>query len=185
MSTPQPRIPRQCPPGFLGRYTIVPGDTMYRLSQMFRVRLEALAANNPHIPDANVLYPGDVLCVPGLIRFPQCVPLQPRAALPFGAGGIAFVNFAPQGGQSVSFMGTLPEPNVFGDFDIFIGEIYLPSIGGFGNQLFPGPESPPSWAGRVDLPTAAQVLPNSRAVIRPANSVSGISGPIILEGVVT
>lgn len=54
------RVPQICPPAFLGRYIVQPGDTFYNIAQIFRVRLEALAANNPHITDPNIIYPGDV-----------------------------------------------------------------------------------------------------------------------------
>jgi len=178
------RVPLDCPPGFLGRYTVQPGDTFYNIGQMFRVRLEALAVNNPHIPDPNIIYPGDVLCVPGLIPYPCAIILKPLRRVPFGTGGVAYVNFAPRGGQAVSLMATLPQPSTFGNFDIYVGEIFIPEIGGFGNQLFPTPEEPPTWSTRVELPTVASIVPNSRIVIRPSNSLSGITGEIILEAIV-
>ncbi|MBC7765965.1 MAG: LysM peptidoglycan-binding domain-containing protein [Hyphomonadaceae bacterium] len=177
-----PRVPENCPPAFLGRYTVLPGDTFYRLTQIFRVRFEALAVNNPHIPNPNILFPGDVLCVPGLIRFPTCALLQPRGRVPFGTGGVVYVNFGPRGGQAVSFMATLPQPTLFGNFDMYLGEIFIPGIGGFGNQLFATPEDPPTWSTRIELPTVASVAPNSRVVIRPMNSINGAMGTSILEG---
>lgn len=180
----QPRVPQSCPPAFLGRYTVVPGDTFYNIAQMFRVRIEALAVNNPHIPNPNVIFPGDVLCVPGLIPYPCCIILKSQGRVPFGTGGIAHISFAPRGGQSVSFMATLPQPSFFGNFNFYTGEIFIPGIGGFGNQLFATPEDPPTWSGRVELPTAASIIPNSQVVIRPFNSLTGVSGPIILQGIV-
>ncbi|MDF2523116.1 MAG: hypothetical protein K0R31_757 [Clostridiales bacterium] len=180
----QPRVPQNCPPAFLGRYTVQPGDTFYNISLMFRVRLEALAVNNPHIPDPNILFPGDVLCVPGFIPFPCCTLLQPRMRVPFGTGGVAYVNFAPRGGQSVSFLATLPQPTMFGNFDMYTGDIFILGIGGFGNQLFATPEDPPTWSTRVDLPTVASVMPNSRVLIRPFNSITGVSGPTVLAGII-
>lgn len=176
------RVPQNCPPSFLGRYTVLPGDTFYNISLMFRVRLEALAVNNPHIPNPNVLFPGDVLCVPGLIHFPCCTTLQSLGRVPFGTGGVAYVNFGPRGGQAVSIMATLPPPTVFGNFDMYTGEIFIPGIGGFGNQLFATPEDPPTWSTRIDLPTAASVIPNSYVEIRVFNSLSGVSGIIVLQG---
>lgn len=178
------RIPESCPPAFLGRYTILPGDTFYNISQMFRVRLEALAVNNPHIPNPNIIYPGDVLCVPGLIPYPCCIILKPLGRVPFGTGGVAFVNFAPRGGQAISFTATLPQPTVFGNFDIYTGEVLISDIGGFGNQLFPTPQDPPNWSTRVDIPTVASITPNSRVVIRPSNSMTGVSGTAILDGII-
>lgn len=187
MSDQQPRrVPRSCPPGFQGRYTVQPGDTFFNIAQMFRTRLEALAVNNPHIKDPNIINPGDVLCVPGLIPYPCCIVLKPisQFRLPFGAGAVAFINFAPQGGQAVSFLATLPQPSAFGNFDIYVGEILIPDIGGFGNQLFPTPQDPQTWATRIDLPTAASIAPNSRVVIRPANSNTGVSGDIIFDATI-
>jgi len=180
----QPRVPQNCPPGFLGRYTVVPGDVFYLIAQMFRVRLEALAVNNPHIPNPNILFPGDVLCVPGLVPYPCCTILKPVRPVPFGTSGVASVNFAPRGGQSVNFMATLPQPTVFGNFNMYTGDIFIPGIGGFGNQLFPTPENPPTWSTRIELPTVASVVPNSIVVVRPFNSLTGLSGQPILQGII-
>lgn len=180
----QPRIPQNCPPAFLGRYTVVPGDTFFTIALMFRVRIEALAVNNPHISNPNLLYPGDVLCVPGLIPYPCSIILKPLVRVPFGTGGVAYVHFAPQGGQAVSFLATLPQPRMFGNFDIYTAEVLIPDIGGFGNQLFPTPQDPPTWSTRVELPTAASIIPNSRVVIRPSNSLTGVSGTATLEAII-
>lgn len=178
------RIPQSCPPSFLGRYTVQQGDTFFNIGRIFRVRLEALAVNNPHIENPNLIYPGDVLCVPGLIPYPCSIILKPIVRVPFGTSGVAYINFAPRGGQAISFMATLPQSSIFGNFDIYIGEIYIPNIGGFGNQLFSTPENPPTWSTRVELPTVASIKPNSKVVIRPSNSDSGISGNIILEAII-
>lgn len=180
----QPRVPQNCPPAFLGRYTVLPGDTFFMIGQMFRVRIEALAVNNPHITNPNLLFPGDVLCVPGFIPYPCCTTLRPRIRVPFGTSGVAYVNFAPRGGQSISFMATLPQPTVFGNFDMYTGDIFIPGIGGFSNRLFPTPEDPPTWSTRIDLPTVASVMPNSTVIIRPFNSLTGVYGVPILEGII-
>ncbi|SET58455.1 hypothetical protein SAMN05660297_02827 [Natronincola peptidivorans] len=151
---------------------------------MLRVRLETLIASNSHILNPNIIYPGDVLCVPGLIHYPCSIVLRPVVAVPFGTGGVAYVNFAPRGGQAVSFMATLPQPSVFGDFDIYLGEIYVLDIGGFGTQLFPTSENPPTWSARVELPTVVSIPPNSQVVIRPSNSLTGISSGVILQAII-
>ena len=59
------RKPDHCPPGFQGRYTVVPGDTMFFIAQRFGVSLDALIAANPQISDPSMIFPCDVLCVPG------------------------------------------------------------------------------------------------------------------------
>jgi len=176
-----PRIPGSCPEGFKGRYVVSPGDTLFTLSQIFRVRLEALYANNLHIPDPNVLYPGDVLCVPSQIPIPCCVELQKRIRVPFGTGAVAYANFGPRGGQSISVLATLPVPAFFGNYDIYIMTAYFEDIGGFGNQLFPTREDPPTWSSRIELPTAATITSNVLIAIQPSNSTTGISGPVIMQ----
>lgn len=92
----------------------------------------------------------------------------------------SFANFGPRGGQSVSVMATLPPPSFFGNFQIYFATVFIRDIGGFGNQLFPTPEDPPTWATRIDLPTAAALLPDSQVVVRPSNAVTGIDGPVLL-----
>ncbi len=68
---PSGRVPASCPPGFQGRYTVQPGDTMFTIAQRFGVSLDALIAANPHITNPNLIFPGDVLCVPEVTAPPQ------------------------------------------------------------------------------------------------------------------
>jgi spore coat assembly protein SafA len=59
-------IPRQsttCPPGTFS-YTVQPGDTMFSIAQRFGVSLDALIAANPQIPNPNLIFPGQIVCVP-------------------------------------------------------------------------------------------------------------------------
>ncbi|MHB1392241.1 MAG: LysM peptidoglycan-binding domain-containing protein [Clostridia bacterium] len=176
-----PRIPVSCPEGFKGRYVVSPGDTLFTLSQIFRVRLEALYSVNHHIPNPNLLFPGDVLCVPSLIPIPCCVELQKKVRLPFGTGAAAYVNFGPRGGQSISLLATLPAPSYFGNYDIYIATAYFRDIGGFANQLFPTNEDPPTWSSRIELPTAISLSSDVRITIQPSNSSTGLSGAVIYE----
>lgn len=73
-SGPSPgcRVPASCPPGFQGRYTVQPGDSMYFIAQRFGVSLNALIAANPQITNPSLIYPCDVLCVPGAGPTPDC-----------------------------------------------------------------------------------------------------------------
>lgn len=66
------RYPQDCPEGFLSRYFVISGDTMSIIAQYFGTTKEELIAVNPHITDPNVLYPGDVLCVPGFRKPATC-----------------------------------------------------------------------------------------------------------------
>ncbi|WP_353893068.1 LysM peptidoglycan-binding domain-containing protein [Proteinivorax hydrogeniformans] len=72
-----PRVPKECPPNFERRYTVQSGDTMFLIARRFGVSLQALINANPHIPNPNVIFPGDVLCVPGKPpagRIPETCP---------------------------------------------------------------------------------------------------------------
>lgn len=77
-----PRVPVHCPPGFTGRYTVVPGDTMFFIAQRFGVSLNALIAANPHITNPNLIFPGDVLCVPPKFPPPPPPPPPPKKVCP-------------------------------------------------------------------------------------------------------
>lgn len=182
MSRQPPRVPTACPPGFQGRYTVVGGDTMFTIAQRLRVTLQALVAANPHIPDPNVIFPGDVLCVPALIILPCCVVLRPTAAAPAGVAAAAFAHRDLLGTQAVGFIASLPLPSRVGNFDLWLAEVRIPVIGGFGTQLFRVSEEPPAWGTLISLPAAAFLTPDTRVVILPGNSVTGVSGPVVLEG---
>ena len=64
------RVPASCPPGFQGRYTVRPGDSMFLIAQRFGVSLNALIAANPHISNPSQIFPGDVLCAGAAATMP-------------------------------------------------------------------------------------------------------------------
>lgn len=69
-------IPRQsttCPPGTFS-YTVQPGDTMFTIAQRFGVSLNALIAANPQIPNPNLIFPGQIVCVPIVSQPPGGCP---------------------------------------------------------------------------------------------------------------
>jgi LysM repeat protein len=160
----------------------VPGDTMYLISQRLRINLSSLIAANPHITNPNVLFPGDVLCIPRQITFPCCVLLTPRVSSPPGTGGAALAQFDFSGSESVSVVATLPPPHTYGNFDVYLATVFIPEIGGFGNQLFPASDSPPTYAVTVSLPTVANLTPESRIVVEPFRTGDAATGPVVLEG---
>lgn len=175
------RVPTSCPVGFAGRYIVQPGDTLFQIAQLFRIPLQQLVAANPHIPNPNLIFPGDVLCVPGLVPFPCCVVLRARAAVPLGTSGVALVHQAATGGEAVTIAATLPPPATFGNFQSYTSTVFIPDVNGFGTELFSTPEEPPTWAATVNLPAVARVTPTSRVTIEPLNTETGVSGPVILE----
>lgn len=56
--------PGPCPPGTFS-YTVQPGDSMWSIARKFGVSLDALIAANPQIPNPNLIFPGQIVCVPG------------------------------------------------------------------------------------------------------------------------
>jgi hypothetical protein len=174
------RVPVSCPPGFVGSYIVTAGDTMFNIAQFLRIPLTSLIAANPHITNPANIVPGDVLCSPGLVPYPCCLVLSREMDVPTGTGASAFVYLSALGTISISLVAALPRASAFGDFDIFLMEVIIPQINGFGNELFETLEDPPTFSTTVSLPTAAQLTPESRVVVRPANSDIGVSGPVIL-----
>lgn len=52
-----------CPDGRF--YTVRAGDTMFEIARRFNIQLGTLIAANPQVPDPNMIFPGQVLCIPG------------------------------------------------------------------------------------------------------------------------
>lgn len=186
MKVRRSRVPNFCPTGFQAGYTVVQGDTMYLIARRFGIPLNELIEANPHITNPNLIYPGDVLCVPFELRFPCCVILtstNPVPPLPSDAQGVALVRgLDGEQKQSVSILAVgLPPAETYGDFDVYEGFLSIPAVGGFGFALFPTPENPPTWAGSIDI--GPFLTPSTLAQVRPVNSESGVSSPeAVLQG---
>jgi hypothetical protein len=132
------RTPTNCPDGFHGRYTVISGDTMYIIAKQFNVSLASLIAANPHIPNPNLIYPGEVLCVPSQLSFPCCIILLQYApySMPAGPVGVALIRevISEAGYQhmlSILAHG-LPDPAYFGNYDCYEVFVGIPDIGGYG-----------------------------------------------------
>lgn len=69
-----PPPPATCS-GFI--YTVQPGDTMFFIAQRFGVSLNVLIAANPQIPNPNLIFPGQQICVPAVVPPPPPPPPPP------------------------------------------------------------------------------------------------------------
>ena len=58
----------QCPNGKL--YTVQKGDTLFLIAQKMNVSLQALIAANPQLEDPNLIFPGQLICIPSAV--PPC-----------------------------------------------------------------------------------------------------------------
>ncbi|HEY8394522.1 MAG TPA: SafA/ExsA family spore coat assembly protein [Thermaerobacter sp.] len=107
-----------CPQGFL--YTVQPGDTMFLIAQRFGVSLQALINANPQIPNPNLIFPGQVLCVPTGVGAPA-----PRCQVGFlytvQPGDTMFLiaqRFGVSLNSLIAFNPQVPNPNL-----IFPGQV--------------------------------------------------------------
>lgn len=175
-----PRVPVSCPTNFAGRYTVNPGDTMFIISSIFRINLSELIRANPHITNPNVIFPGDVLCVPGQVSFPCCVTLDVVQPSELGVAGVALVYTSFVGTQAVSVMAVIDA--LPAGFDILIAEVDIPNQITSRQQLYPSPQTPPTFSGTLSFPTAASLTPDTMIRVFPANSATGNQGPVKLQG---
>lgn len=186
----EPRIPSNCPEGFHGRHTVVSGNTMYFIAKCFNVSLEDLINANSHIHDPNLIYPGDVLCVPSRISFPCSTILLHYAphSMPAGPVGVTLIReVISEGGYqhalSVLAYG-LPNPAYFGPYDIYEAFVGIPDIGGYGFRLFltpdNGEEIASGWVGTLII--GPFLTTQTTIVVRPACLTADTPGPIFLEG---
>ncbi|WP_324669852.1 LysM peptidoglycan-binding domain-containing protein [Geochorda subterranea] len=61
-----------CPPGSQ-RYTVQPGDTLFFIAQRFGTTVDAILAINPQIANPNLIFPGQIICIP-IARPPGVCP---------------------------------------------------------------------------------------------------------------
>lgn len=181
---PQPgegRVPESCPQAY-NQYTVKTGDTMNKIAQNIGVPVDLLIANNPHITDPGLIFPGDVLCVPVPLILPCCTVLHPtgKYATP-DAVGSAVVQRDSTGEQVIGMIGiNLPTPSSLGDFDMYEGFVGIAGIGGFGFGLYPTAEQTVAWAGTLKLKPLLSA--GNQLYVIPGNSQTGISGqPVLTE----
>jgi hypothetical protein len=159
---------------------------MFQIAQFFRIDLRELIAANPQIRNPEAIFPGDILCVPGLVPYPCSIVLQRATSLPTGTEAAALVYLSASGTQAISVIASLPQPFTLGAYDIYVAEAIVPeAAGGPGDQLFPTPEEPPTWSTTISFPTALRPTPNTVVQIRPSNSTTGASGEVILSAVLS
>ena len=71
VTPPPPPPPPPCT-GFI--YTVQPGDTLFLIAQRNNIPLQTLIAANPQIPNPNLIFPGQRICVPAVTPPPPPPP---------------------------------------------------------------------------------------------------------------
>lgn len=188
-----PTLPSQVPPpppppcqnGVL--YMVAPGDTLFLIAQQFGVNLQALIAANPQIPNPNLIFPGQLICVPTRASAPistiECSLLLFRTAnVPRGpeVGGVARVFQKARVGANVLIATIgLPAPSTFSG-GVFVA--WLRNVAPDGrtvkvplartNPLL----NPRVWAGSLEVGAGRQLAPFHDLIVT-AEPTSHVTSP--------
>ncbi|HHW40984.1 MAG TPA: SafA/ExsA family spore coat assembly protein [Syntrophomonadaceae bacterium] len=95
-------------------YRVKPGDTLYNIAQRFGISLDAIIRANPQIPDPNLIYPGQVICVPGVYRREYCIILTPERYVHPDCGGICWIKTKDRHTEVLVLATGLPDPSTYG-----------------------------------------------------------------------
>lgn len=145
-----PPPPAQCS-GFY--YTVKPGDSLFSIAQRFGVPLPALIAANPQIPNPNLIFPGQVICIPST---QPVVPTVECAMLLFRTANIPFNPAAEAGGVARVFQRSGQSGNVL------VAAIGLPSPQSLGGNIYV------AWIRRTNAPPIPiQLLRTGPVAIEP------------------
>lgn len=185
-----PRMPATCPSGCEGgRHTVQPGESMFSIAQQRRVSIDALIGCNPHITDPNMIFAGDLLCLPEGPRpgatLPCCLILvRTTPSVPVDALGTALVQRLTQispGRTAITIAAYgLPAPSRLGDFDAFEGLAFIPGIISFRWRLINIPETFLVQVGAFAEITA-DLTANTVIEVRPLNTLTRVAGSPVLR----
>ena len=111
--------PVPCPPGGI-LYTVRAGDTLFNIANRFGIPLDCLIRFNPQITNPNLIFPGQVICIPPasacVVTPPPQVPCPPGGILYTIRSGDTLFNIANRYGIPldclIRFNPQIPNPNV-------------------------------------------------------------------------
>jgi peptidoglycan DL-endopeptidase LytF len=99
--TPLPPPPPTCPTGSFA-YTVMPGDTLFTIAQQHGTTVAAILAINPQITNPDLIYPGQVICVP-VTPPPPPPPACPTGSFQYAVQmGDTLYTIAPKYGTTVA-----------------------------------------------------------------------------------
>lgn len=168
--------PPACPGGTI--YTIQPGDTMFRIANRYGISLQDLIRANPQIPNPNVIYVGQRICIPRVVT----PPTPPDVFCPEGTiyivqRGDTMFNIARRFGVTLERLiranPQIPDPNVLDvgqRICIPIPDTPLPEgivrvelrperKGVLGGTAFVNIPDPTVWISTFGLPEPAKIDP--------------------------
>lgn len=162
---------------------------MFSIARQSGVSLEALIACNPHISDPNMIFDGDVLCLPEGeqpgVTLPCCLILaRTTPSVPVDAVGTALVqslsHLTPRRTAITIAAFGLPAPATLGDFDAYEGLVFVPGIISFRWRLFDIPDAVPVRVGSFTEITA-DLTANAVIEVRPLNTLTSAAGSPMLR----
>jgi hypothetical protein len=162
---------------------------MFLIAQRFGVSLQALINANPQITNPNLIFPCDVLCVPGhppphKFKPPCCLLLTLVKPIPGSdAMGTALIQNLVINQQAVSVLvGRVPLPSQVGPFNAHEVVIVVPSVATFRFTLTQVQVSPTLFAGTINLDPGT-LTADTMIRVRPLNTKTGVFGDTLLSGI--
>lgn len=173
---------RLCPRGRLR--TVQQGDSLFLIAREAGIPLNVLIEANFWLPDPNLIFPGEQICIPFLVTRACCLVLQPAADIScFDFRGVALIEPRDEGGRVTVTAVNLPEPATFGNFDTYLGSLVFREIEKLIRlERVTIAQQPLVWAGarNVEVPPLAANL----VVVFPYNTATDTRGPDVLRGLV-
>lgn len=152
------------------------------IAQNIGVPVDLLIWNNPHIPDPNIIFPGDVLCVPVPLKLPSCSILKPINSSLQNTFGSALVQKLQNGQHQLIITGVnLPKPSSLGNYNGYDGFVGIAGIGGYGFPLTNVSSEEGLWIGSLVI---FPILSSGNQIyIIPSNSEVSVPSKPLLEGI--
>ncbi|CAH0762185.1 unnamed protein product [Bemisia tabaci] len=123
-----------------GSYTIMKGDTMWKIAERLRINLKALIAANPQIPNPDKIWPGQKINIPD--------PGQPvPGPAPTGPGGYPTGRGNEVGGAPIQFPNSYPAAPPSAGAPRYGGGAPPPGPPNYGAPQGPAPGAPTYGGG--------------------------------------
>lgn len=158
--TPPPPVPPQPQCRW---YIVQPGDTMWRIAQRFNLPLATLIAANPQIPNPNLIYPGQRICIPLLAVVP--LPTVPPVTAPITTLPAPVPMIPPITAPLMPIPAPVP--------------MIPPTTAPIMPIPAPVPMIPPTTAPFMPIPAPVPMIPPTALIPAPIPTIPPTTGPIM------
>jgi len=174
---------RLCP---IGRLRIIrSGESLFSIAQETGIPLNTLITNNAFIPNPNLIYPGEQICLPFMVPSVCSLILEgtPKANTQ-AYHGVSLIEISENGDKVTVTAIDLPAPADFGDFNTYHSVLAFRET----ERLIPLEkvaiaERPILWTGSeaVDVPPLGANL----IAVFPFDTATENRGPDVLRGLIS